>query len=400
MRPPREVTRPRRRVRAAALTSGLLAAALLTACATDTEQPGTGASTQPRTPASADPAPSVEAPGELELPLYPADLLVTAADTLGDDVVARIRKLPGVQASTPLSISQTGVQDRVLTVAAVDAGQYRRFTGAASAQLQAAWDRVAGGEVAIAPGPGRRLQDEQGYVRLGNDQDSPRVHVGALVPQVPRVDAVVNARWGERLGMPQGNALLVTTGRTAPARVRTQIEKIVGKQTSVQVLGPDLDVSAVQTAVLSGGSVSRAVGSFSYRVLGGGRVAPEESWVRQHIVTDAVPILGDVTCHRVLIPQLRAALLEIQQVGLADKIHPGEYAGCYYPRFIANTTQLSLHSFGIALDVNVPGNQRGTVGEIDRRVVAIFKKWGFAWGGDWSWTDPMHFELARLVHVG
>ena len=50
-----------------------------------------------------------------------------------------------------------------------------------------------------------------------------------------------------------------------------------------------------------------------------------------------------------------------------------------------------------AFDINVPGNQRGVAGEIDRDVVAIFKKWGFAWGGDWAWTDPMHFELAQIV---
>ncbi len=75
---------------------------------------------------------------------------------------------------------------------------------------------------------------------------------------------------------------------------------------------------------------------------------------------------------------------------------PGEYAGCYYPRFIAGSTTLSNHSFGLALDLNVPGNQRGTVGEIDREVVAIFKKWGFAWGGDWGYTDPMHFELGQI----
>ena len=81
-------------------------------------------------------------------------------------------------------------------------------------------------------------------------------------------------------------------------------------------------------------------------------------------------------------------------------LDPGQYAGCYYPRFIANTTTLSNHSFGLALDLNTAGNQRGTVGEIDRDVVAIFKTWGFAWGGDWRWTDPMHFELSEVKAVG
>ena len=110
-----------------------------------------------------------------------------------------------------------------------------------------------------------------------------------------------------------------------------------------------------------------------------------------------MPILGSVTCNKYIFPQLVAALTEIQARGLADKIHPGEYAGCFYPRFIAGTTKLSNHSFGLALDLNVPGNQRGTVGEMDRGVVDAFKRWGFAWGGDWGYTDPMHFEMARLV---
>jgi hypothetical protein len=70
------------------------------------------------------------------------------------------------------------------------------------------------------------------------------------------------------------------------------------------------------------------------------------------------------------------------------------------PRFIAGTTTLSNHAFGLAFDLNVPENQRGTVGRINRQVVAIFQSWGFTWGGVWHYTDPMHFELNRLVHPG
>ena len=104
-----------------------------------------------------------------------------------------------------------------------------------------------------------------------------------------------------------------------------------------------------------------------------------------------------MTCNRAIFPQLEAALREVVERGLSDELHPSEYAGCYYPRFIAGSTTLSNHSFGLAFDFNVPGNQRGTAGEMDRDVVAIFKKWGFAWGGDWNYTDPMHFEMNQLV---
>ena len=103
-----------------------------------------------------------------------------------------------------------------------------------------------------------------------------------------------------------------------------------------------------------------------------------------------------------MLPQLRAALDEVVQKGLAAKIHPASTAAAT-SRATSRTTRrkgLSLHSWGMAVDLNVPGNQRGTVGQMDRRVVAIFKKWGFAWGGDWNYTDPMHFEMDRVVKVG
>ena len=48
----------------------------------------------------------------------------------------------------------------------------------------------------------------------------------------------------------------------------------------------------------------------------------------------------------------------------------------------------------------MPGNQRGTVGEMDRTVVSIFESWGFTWGGHWRYTDPMHFEANAIVNPG
>jgi D-alanyl-D-alanine carboxypeptidase len=130
-------------------------------------------------------------------------------------------------------------------------------------------------------------------------------------------------------------------------------------------------------------------------------VSPDPDWVRSYITTETVPILGSVTCNRGMLPQLRAALDEVVAQGLSGSIHASEYGGCYVPRFIGHNpaSGLSLHTWGIAVDLNVPGNQRGTAGEMDRRVVAIFERWGFAWGGRWRYTDPMHFEMNRVVGV-
>ncbi|MEI2811027.1 MAG: M15 family metallopeptidase [Nocardioides sp.] len=344
-----------------------------------------------------DPSHALPAPGGFEGIHAGPDLLVHAQTALTAEQVAAIQALKRVTATEQFSLAQVAVQDRILKVAAVEPSGYRRFVPVPTAREQVVWDRLAQGELAVVQKVGERLQDDTGSLHLGNDAAATAVHIGAYAPQVPQIDAIVNTTYAATLGMPSGNAMLVSTGSAAPQAVRPLIEKIVGKDTSVQILGPNLDITVQQTAVLTGGSVAAAVGSFSYRVLGGGRIAPDPTWVSANIRTEVMPILGPVTCHRVLMPQLRAALAEIQARGLADRIHPDEYAGCYYPRFIANTTELSLHAFGIALDLNVPGNQRGTAGQIDRTVVSIFKKWGFTWGGDWRWTDPMHFEMNRVV---
>jgi hypothetical protein len=348
-----------------------------------------------------DPAMAVDPPGPRTERLLPADILVFSQKPLSASVLRRLGRLKDVEAVEPMSLAQVTVENRALNVAAVHPASYRRFTEVRTANFQEAWDRVAGGELAIVPGLGRRLADERDFIKLGVSADAPTLHVGAFATQVPQVHAVVNEKWGEALGMRIGNAVLISTGTAAPAKVRPGVQRIVGSRASVQRLDIaarlGLDTTVRQTALLTGGSVAEVVGTFTYTVLGGGRIAPEQAWVDSHISTEPVPILGRMTCNRAMFPQLRAALQEIVDRGLADEIHPEQYAGCYYPRFIAGTTTLSNHSFGLAFDINVPGNLRGTVGEIDRRVVAIFEKWGFAWGGHWSYTDPMHFEMNRIV---
>ncbi len=351
-----------------------------------------------------DPAYAMEPPGRRTGAIVPADILIQDADTLSPIVVGAVQGLDGVLDAIPLSVSQVVLENKTYTIAAVDPGEYRRFTEQASADLQAQWDRVAAGEVAVSSTLRKQLPvDADDFLSLEMNPAVPRLHVGAWAPQVEGVDLVVNTAVGKALGMPQENALVLSSGQVAPQTLRVPLAEIVGAEISVQNLDVvsrlGLDPDAFQTAVLFG-SFSDAVGVFNYTPTGGGRIAPAPAWTASHIATEVVPILGSVTCNKAIFPQLKAALAEIVNQGLAKEIHADEYAGCYYPRFIAGSTTLSNHSFGLALDFNVPGNLRGTVGEMDRDVVAIFKYWGFGWGGDWRYTDPMHFELNEIKRPG
>jgi hypothetical protein len=375
--------------------------------AADAADPAGGQAPGPASPdvaGSADPANfALPDPGPLEGSLLTADVLITSADPIPARTARAVAGVRGVAEVLPISVAGLSSNGRTLTIAAVDdPGAFRRFTPVQTAQADDVWSRVAGGEVAVDPTLGKRLEQPPGYLTLGTQRDAPEVHIGAYAPMVRRIAAVVGWPRGEQMGMVRNNALLVSTGRLTPSAVTDRIRPVLDGSATLQVLALEFEVDVAQTAVLTGTSAAEAVGSFSYRPLADGRVVPDPAWVSAHIRTEQVPILGAVTCHRVMLPQLRAVLTEVVQRGLADRINPDEYAGCYYPRFIASdpANGLSLHSWGIAVDLNVPGNQRGTVGEIDRQVVAIFKKWGFAWGGDWSYTDPMHFELASIVKPG
>ena len=350
---------------------------------------------------------AVADPGSLKGRLLTPDLLITSTKPIPESVRKAVADVRGVDTALPISVSSLSVNGRTLSIAAGDPAQFRRFTPYQSAKADAVWKRVAGGEIAVDPSLPRKLEEKNGYLRLGTTEDAPTVHIGAYAPMVksaspqPAVSAVVNEKRARQLGMPKHNALLVSTGELTPSKVTGSLKKVLGKDIAMQTLALEFD-DMLQAAVLTGSSVTSKVGTFNYRPNPNGTVTPEASWVKSYIRREQVPLLGTVTCNKGMLPQLRAALTEIVQQGLADKIHPNEYAGCYYPRFIANDPGkgLSLHSWGIAVDLNVPGNQRGTVGQMDRRVVAIFKRWGFAWGGDWNYTDPMHFEMAKVVEVG
>jgi hypothetical protein len=138
-------------------------------------------------------------------------------------------------------------------------------------------------------------------------------------------------------------------------------------------------------------------GEFAARVIPGtgGYLMVDPAWEARHIVTAPVPLLGHVTCNRAIIPQLQSVFREIESAGLSSLIHPSDYGGCFVPRVIPNVPgePISHHAWGVAIDINVSANPFGRPPHQDPRIVAIFERWGFAWGGRWLVPDGMHFEF-------
>lgn len=70
--------------------------------------------------------------------------------------------------------------------------------------------------------------------------------------------------------------------------------------------------------------------------------------------------------------------------------------GCYCIRQIRNGKGYSLHSWGIAVDVNAFENQMGTAGKLSIDFIKCFVNAGFINGLSFKRFDPMHFELKEI----
>lgn len=139
-------------------------------------------------------------------------------------------------------------------------------------------------------------------------------------------------------------------------------------------------------AVLPQALVKDRFGEFAARPGADGAMTLDRAWSQAAIVTEEVPLLGRVSCHRDLLPALRGALGELEESGIVTSVDRAA-SGCFNPRSIAGTDQPSRHAWGIAVDlVGAP---------VDSRAVAVMDRWGFTWGGHWLGADPLHFEYVQ-----
>ncbi len=88
------------------------------------------------------------------------------------------------------------------------------------------------------------------------------------------------------------------------------------------------------------------------------------------------------------------------------KAYVQHIGGTFLWRTIKGTTRLSMHSFGMTMDINTSfsnywqwdcscTDEQKTLGyknRIPQKIVDIFEKHGFIWGGKWQHYDTMHFE--------
>lgn len=327
--------------------------------------------------------------------------VVWSRDHLGPDVVRAVEALPAVERTTVVARGTVGLATS------------RAADGAVVDDPGAGWE-IPLDVIGIEPetygpllgGPDATVLRRLGPGRAVLGASSARLRglgVGSRLDVAGRelvVEAVVSDR---AVGAAEvavdrdtGAGLGLTVDRYAVVAYRGPADELVA-EVSAAVEVPTRVRDEADTPFLRNGDavlpqiqVKERFGEFATRT-GGEDVEVDPRWFGSEIQRDVLPLVGSITCHRRVLPALRAVLDDLVAEGLGALLTPERLQGCWTPKEVRATGDLSHHTWGAAVDL-APIVVDGARTQ-DPRLVAAFERHGFTWGGTWLVPDPEHFEL-------
>lgn len=114
--------------------------------------------------------------------------------------------------------------------------------------------------------------------------------------------------------------------------------------------------------------------------------------VPTHLEIGVIP--KRIYCNKDMVKPLEQAF-----TNLIQRNHVGElktWDGCFNIRKKRGLNSMSLHSWGIACDLNSFENQLNQIPKLSSGFVKCFTDAGFDWGGEWQRLDGMHMQLASI----
>lgn len=342
-------------------------------------------------------------------------LVTWSAEQLPKNTERALERINGVEATTAWSGSKFMKQSRAagrrvdnpkgrfripLDVAFVEPRGFARF----AARRDRSAIRGLDGHKALMAKGAVRLREGHSKLRMRFTVGRART-VGTISNQSAQGYELILPKPAPRASRAFRVVLIEKPPWVSKKRIKRKLRKVAGRRTPIE-LSSEKQVPFLRHGQLVRPQlfVKRAFGEFSLRPTSGRNFDIGGSWVNRNIRRDRVPILGRVTCHRKIFPQLRKAMRELRRKGLSGAVTRSNYAGCFNSRFISSYSgfgvgpadRLSRHAWGIALDINAGTNRFGSKPRQNPRFVRIMRKWGFTWGGRWALPDGMHFEWERF----
>ena len=169
--------------------------------------------------------------------LRQADLLVVAPFSLSRQVLAAVAGQATVTAAEPIEAAKIKINGAYAAVLGVDPSTFRGYAAPSTAASDPLWRGVAGGGVAVSYTMGtldRLSLGRQVRVSGRRPERLPVVAFGTV--GIGGVDAVVSDSTARSLGVPAGNAIVVTAPPDGVAALATRIKGILPRGAAVEPL--------------------------------------------------------------------------------------------------------------------------------------------------------------------
>jgi hypothetical protein len=101
-----------------------------------------------------------------------------------------------------------------------------------------------------------------------------------------------------------------------------------------------------------------------------------------------------IYCNRLMVEPLKKAFKNLIDTGAVKELKTWD--GCFNIRKKRGLSTMSLHSWGLAIDVNAFENGLYQTPKLTPTFAKCFTDAGFDWGGTWLRQDGMHFQLSSI----
>jgi len=169
--------------------------------------------------------------------LRQADLLVVAPFSLSRQVLATVSRQSGVTSADPIEAAKIKINGTYTAVLGVDPSTFREYAARPTAASDPLWQGVAAGGVAVSYTMGTldRLSLGGGITVLGLRPQRLRVVAFGTVG-IGGVDAVVSDSTARSLGMPAGNAIVISAPPATVASLAARIKRVLPRGAAVEPL--------------------------------------------------------------------------------------------------------------------------------------------------------------------
>ncbi|WP_397221235.1 C40 family peptidase [Nocardiopsis lambiniae] len=204
---------------------------------------------------SATASPEVADPEDLRRDAYVApfrearsiEYFVVAPDTLPTDAVDAVREIGDVEHVLTVDAARVLVDDQATSVLGVDPSTFRNHAPKPSAESDDVWQGVAEGRIALSKDVGTERELEVGgdITVTGGRGEVPLEVWTHATSGIAGIDALISRETAAALGVPEGNALVVSAPDADLWELYEELGAVLGEEVSVQLVtdAPEPSVS-------------------------------------------------------------------------------------------------------------------------------------------------------------